>query len=270
MRSCEGAERAERRHCEYELLSSSAWITDCVTTFPLSPRKKKTGLGNREGGLDSALPARPRQWPFPAPSAAFYQYVKVKESNGLNQTKGRVAGKGRAVAWLVHSSPLHRTPCTSTATVSGRAQSNNKISLLHSLLALPKGSIQRIAASLYLHTNKREDVDSYRCLPPPLRPCMSLVICQFFPLHPKSCGDVRLEKPLGLLMAIRALEPPLTLIRQHKEDMNKKYDWGLQTSASIAALEHIGVWWQQQGDNSLLNKRLCMPHWLVDFLRWET
>lgn len=43
-----------------------------------------------------------------------------------------------------------------------------------SLLALSKGLI---AASLYLHTNKREDVDSYYCLPP-----LRVVIYQFSPL----------------------------------------------------------------------------------------
>lgn len=90
-------------------------------------------------------------------------------------------GQGSTVAWLVHSSPLHPTRCTSTHTVSGRAQCNNNISLLHSLLAISKGLIQRITASPYLHTNKKGDVDSYRCLPtrpPPLRACTSLVICQ--------------------------------------------------------------------------------------------
>lgn len=157
------------------------------------------------------------------------------------QTKGGDwQGQGSTVAWLVHSSPLHPTRCNSTYTVSGRAQSNNKMSILHSLPALSKGLIQRIAASLYLHTNKKEDVDSYRCLP--LSACQQ--VSGYLPFFP----------PFSLPRAIRALEPPLSLIRQRREDMTDKYDWGHQISASITALEHIGVWWQQQGNDGLLNR----------------
>lgn len=61
------------------------------------------------------------------------------------------------------------------------------------------------------------------------------------PFFEKAHGDVRLGMPLDFTIAIRALEPPLTWMRQHKEDMNDKYDSGLQTSASITALELIGM-----------------------------
>lgn len=78
---------------------------------------------------------------------------------------------------------------------------------------MAKGLIQRIAAFLYLHTNKREDVGSYQCMAPPhpypstptapLCACLFGLICKVYSFSfRKTCVNVRLEKPLILLRAI--------------------------------------------------------------------
>ncbi len=176
VRSCEGWERAERRHCEYDLLFSVVqfglhyWLCHNIPVIVKEEDRIRKLWGfssswntrtitiscsySRSLSLCHRVLHRKRE--MVETSLDFFCF-------GFQvQTKGSVAGKGRAAqfAWLVHSSPLHPTRRNSTDAVSGRAQSNNKISLLHSLLALSKRLIQRIAASPYLHTNKREDVDS--------------------------------------------------------------------------------------------------------------
>lgn len=115
------------------------------------------------------------------------------------------------------ATPPHPVQCDGTGAARRRVLGDSKISLLQSLLAVSTRLIQCVTASPYLHTNKRADVDSYRC--PPLRVPAFVVTCQFsFPLFSlKTCRDVRLEKPLNSPRAIRAVEPPLTWIRQHKE-----------------------------------------------------
>lgn len=177
---------------------SSAWITDCVTTFP-SQWEKKAGLGSW-GGFGSSWKTKTIN--MPSSYSRFLSLPRCMDSGEMAETllvflfcfpsadKRQCGwhGQGSTVAWLVHSSPLRPTRHNSTHThththsVSGWAQSNNNISLLHSLLALSKGPIQRIAASPYLHTNKREDVDGYRCPPPLCVPACLWLFARFLPL----------------------------------------------------------------------------------------
>lgn len=262
VRSCEGWETVERRRCECDLLFSVVqfgldyWLCHNIPVIVREDRIGKLGDFSSSWTTETINISRSYSRSLSLCHCVLYGKREMDETllvflfwfPSADKRQCGWQGQGGTVAWLVHSSPLHPTRRNSTDTVSGRAQSNNEISLLHSLLALSKRLIQRIAASPYLHTNKREDVDSYRCLPP----SACLRVSGYLPVFPsfssKSCGDVRLEKPLGLLRAIRA--PPLTLIRQHKEDMNDKYDWGL-----ISQHHCLGTY--RCVYDSLLNKGLC-------------
>lgn len=162
------AEKELGEDTEYELLFSVAkfdldyWL--CHNFFV--KREKKTWLGSR-GSFSSSCKTKTVNNSCSYSRFSIYMSPCIEREtsvfggfSSVDKRQGDWQGQGSTVVSLVHSSPLHPTPCSSAGTVSGRATSNNKISLLHSLLALSKGLIQRIAASLYLHTNKREDVDS--------------------------------------------------------------------------------------------------------------
>lgn len=122
--------------------------------------------------------------------------------SNADKRQGGWQGQGSTVAWLVHSSPLHPTLCNSTDTVSGR------ISLLHSLLALPLKGWFNASLHPHIYIQIRERmwiVIAAACLR-----VFGSTICQFFaPLSCINCGDVRLEKPLGSPRAVTAMEPPL-------------------------------------------------------------
>ena len=128
-----------------------------------------------------------------------------------DKRQGGWQGQGSTVAWLVHSSPLHPTLRNSTDTVSGRAESNNKISLLHSLLALSLKGWFNASLHPHIYIQIRERMWIVITALPPLHllSCLWLSASFLLPLSLKNCGDVRLEKPLGSPWAVTAMEPPL-------------------------------------------------------------
>lgn len=171
--------RAERRRWTRLIVpcSSIQARLPIVSQHSCHSRNKRKDLEVQEGGEGggSAHPGRTRQTYSTVSelhvtvglfgkrqiAAAFVVFVSV--SKCTQKAERGWPGQGGAAAWLAHSSPLRPTRHNGTDAVTRRVLGNNIISLLHSPLAVSKGLIQCIAALPYLHTNKGEDVDSYRC-----------------------------------------------------------------------------------------------------------
>lgn len=181
--------KAERRHW-------TQLIVLCGTIQPRLPivsphsrhsRNKKEDLGglslfwknetNTFHYLRSSchsVPFRERQI-----AEAFVVFVSVSKC----RQKGR-AGQGKSMITTFLTTPPHPVQCDGTGAARWQVLGDSKISLLCSLLAVSTRLIQCVTASPYLHTNKREDVDSYRCPPLRMPACLWLLASFLSPSFP--------------------------------------------------------------------------------------